>query len=181
MTDDSLSIDLVRQQLADRRADAVATMEHLDALAAQVEAERSALENPQAVLDYLAFFSGFIGQVTAECERITGELAGGVQSAHVSGLRQLASNSAAEQRRCLLFRDKCINKPLPHERLRPLLNDVSVTTRDQLTAFRDLTRAADRLAQLQETHPAPPPPPRTLDRRALFSRLLRRDDGSGSE
>ena len=67
----------------------------------------------------------------------------GVRDAHTSTrLRQIASNSAAEQRRCLMFRDKWINKPLPHERMRPLLNDISVTTRDQLTAFRDLTNAA---------------------------------------
>jgi hypothetical protein len=94
----------------------------------------------------------------------------------VATLRQLAFNSAAEQRRCLVFRDKCINKPLPHERMRPLLNEISITTRDQLTAFRDFTRAADRLDQLLASVPPSQDPSRAFDRRALFTRLLRRDE-----
>lgn len=181
MTDESLTIDDVLTQLADRRADAVSTLEHLDVLKAKVEEERAALENPQAVLEYLAFFKDFVGRAVADVDAVAAALPTGALPAHAALLRQVASNSSAEQRRCLLFRDKIINKPLPHERTRPLLNDVSVTTRDQLTAFRDYIRAADRIDRLLAASPPPPEPPRVLDRRALFSRLLRRDGGSSSE
>lgn len=173
--DEPLTVDSVIQQLNDRRADAVTTLELIEGLRTQVDEQHAGFENPQAVVDYLGFFTAFITQAVGECERIVGELSTGLRPSHPASLRRLASTSAAEQRRCLLFRDKCVNKPLPHEALRPLLNEVSITTRDQLTAFRDFTRAADRLDQLIAAHP---PPPRALDRRALFTRLLKREPGA---
>ena len=174
--DEPLTAEVVARQLNDRRADAVTTLEMLDGLRASVAGDVAAFENPQAVGEYIEFFRGFISHAIAECERIAGELAAGPQAAHVTTLRQLAANSAAEQRRCLQFRDKCINRPLPHERLRPLLNEISITTRDQLTAFRDFTRAADRLEQLLASVPPSQDPSRSFDRRALFTRLLKRDE-----
>ena len=75
-----------------------------------------------------------------------------------------------------MFRDKCINRPLPHERMRPLLNEISVTTRDQLTAFRDLTGIAAKLEeQLQSAPPAPDEGQKSFDRRALFTKFFNRD------
>lgn len=168
--DEPVTIDVVVEQLAERRADAATTLELLSGYRTQVESERASLENPQAVDDYLTFFTDFVGRAIAECDRMIASLPGGIRQDDIDTLRQWAANSSAEQRRCLLFRDKCINKPLPHERLRPLLNEISITTRDQLTAFRDFTRAADRLAALR---PPPPPQKRALDRRELFTRLFK--------
>jgi hypothetical protein len=170
------SVSDVIEQLAARRADAAGTLELLDSYREKVEAEQRDLENPQAVRDYIGFFARFVGDAVALIDRVIGELPQGATREQVDALRQAASNAAAEQRRCLLFRDKCINKPLPQERLRPLLNEISVTTRDQLTAFRDLNRAAERIQQLL---PAAPPvePERAFDRRSLFTRFLRRSTG----
>jgi hypothetical protein len=170
---DPVTLEQVIEQLGQRRADALSTLELLAGYREQIERERAALENPQAVSDYLAFFVDFVSRAAAECERIAAALPGGIQTADIDSLRQLAANSSVEQRRCLLFRDKCINKPLPHERMRPLLNEISITTRDQLTAFRDLTRAADRLVSLMPPAPPAPPPKRGLDRRELFTRLFK--------
>ena len=86
---------------------------------------------------------------------------------------KFAANCRTEQRRCLVFRDKCINRPLPHESMRPLLNDISVTTRDQLTAFFDLNNAAARLERIINTTPQPEPDARVMGRRQLFSNLLK--------
>lgn len=175
--DEPLTPDLVVQQLNDRRSDALATLEMLAGYRLQIDEQRAAFENPQLVSDYVAFFQGFVGRAVVECERIAAELPAGPKPAHVAVLRELVATSTAEQRRCLQFRDKCINRPLPHERLRPLLNEISITTRDQLTAFRDFTRAADRIEQLLAVNPPPPDPPRVLDRRSLFTRLLKREQG----
>jgi hypothetical protein len=54
------------------------------------------------------------------------------------------------------------------------LNEISVTTRDQLTAFRDLNNVAANLEEFLK----PPTPPATedkkaFDRRALFTRLFK--------
>lgn len=170
---DAASVEQVVEQIGQRRSDAMATLELLAGYREQIERERAALENPQAVQDYLSFFVDFVSRAVAECDRIVAALPSGIHQGDIDALRQWATNSSVEQRRCLLFRDKCINKPLPHERLRPLLNEISITTRDQLTAFRDFARAADRLASLVPAAPAPAPPKRGMDRRELFTRLFK--------
>jgi hypothetical protein len=172
--DAPITVEGVIEQLSARRVDAVATLEMLQAHRDKVDAEAAQLENPQAVREYVEYFQRVVAQAVATLQRIAADLTvlGALQS-HVSELRQLASNASAEQRRCLQFRDKVINKPLPHERLRPFLNDISVTTRDQLTAFRDLNAAADRLQTLLPPPVAPKEPERRYDRRALFTRIFK--------
>jgi len=61
--------------------------------------------------------------------------------------------------------------------MRPLLNEISVTTRDQLTAFRDLIGIAAKLEEQMQAANAPPPPEdaRSFDRRALFTKFFNRD------
>jgi hypothetical protein len=167
------------EHLGLRSGEGLSTLELLRGYREQVEADAAALENPRAVLEYLDFFNELVSLGINECERIAAGLRQAVTQADIDALRQMASNSAAEQRRCLAFRDKCINKPLPHERMRPLLNEISVTTRDQLTAFRDLNTVADRLQeQLKPAEQRPDDEKRGFDRRALFTRFLNRDRGT---
>jgi hypothetical protein len=174
VTENNPQLTAAIEHLGQRRADALATLELLRGYREQIETSNWILENPTAVLEYIDFFVDMVSRSAAECERIAAELPQGIFGAHPDALRQIASNSAAEQRRCLMFRDKWINKPLPDERMRPLLNEISVTTRDQLTAFRDLNNVA---AQLEEfLKPATPPTAedkRAFDRRALFTRLFK--------
>src|SRR5262249_47263764 len=120
----------------------------------------------------LEFFVHFISDAVVLCERVGAEVPAGVTLAQVSELRQVTSNAFAEQRRCLMFRDRCINKPLPFEAMRPFLNEISVTTRDQLTAFRDLGNIAEMLEKLLPVV-TPPEPERNFDRRKLFTRFFK--------
>lgn len=160
-------------QLTSRKADAANTLDLLRAQREGVGTQEAFLENPQVVREYVDFFVGAIEEVVAEIDRICGELPQRVRRGHIDVLRQIASNCRVEQRRCLVFRDKCINRPLPHEKMRALLNDISVTTRDQLTAFYDLNNAAARLEQIINTTEPPPDPRLTLDRRSLFTRFFK--------
>lgn len=174
MIESDHSVDDVVARLSARTSDARATLDTLREQRRDVGENAKQLENPQAALTYLDFFIELVERAVAECDRIAGELPGGVNRGQIDQLRQLASNSAAEQRRCLTFRDKWINKPLPYEQQRALLNEISVTTRDQLTALRDLNNVADQLEALLA--PAPPPAPedrKAFDRRALFTRLFK--------
>jgi hypothetical protein len=110
----------VIEQLAARRNDALSTLEMLRTQRARVIEDAARLENAQVVLDYLDFFIPSIEEVVRECDRIAGEIVHKVRRSHVDVLRQIASNCRVEQRRCLTFRDRCINRPLPHESMRPL-------------------------------------------------------------
>ena len=177
MTENNSDVASAIEHLGRRSGDGLSTLELLRGYREQVEADSSALENPRAVLEYIDFFNGLVSRTISECERIAAGLRQGISQADLDSLRQIASNAAAEQRRCLMFRDKCINRPLPDERLRPLLNEISVATRDQLTAFRDLNGIAAKLEE--QMKPAARPPAeeekRSFDRRALFTKFFNRD------
>jgi hypothetical protein len=168
-----VTAEQIVEQLTQRRADAVGTLELLRGYQAQVEQERAQLENPQAVREYIAFFEEFIARAIAVIDRVNDSLPHGALRDQAAELRAITNQASLEQRRCLMFRDKWINKPLPFERLRPMLNEISVTTRDQLTAFRDLATAASRIERLLPAEPPPPAPDKTFDRRALFTRFIR--------
>ena len=177
MTENNPDVASAIEHLGLRSGEGLSTLELLRGYREQVEADSSALENPRAVLEYIDFFNGLVTSTISECERIAAGLRQGISQADLDSLRQIASNAAAEQRRCLMFRDKCINRPLPDERMRPLLNEISVTTRDQLTAFRDLNGIAAKLEG--QIKPAVSPPAeedkRSFDRRALFAKFFNRD------
>lgn len=177
MTEDHPDVASAIEHLGLRSGEGLSTLELLRGYREQVESDSSALENPRAVLDYIDFFNSLVSRSISECERIAAGLRQAISPADLDSLRQIASNAAAEQRRCLMFRDKCINRPLPDERMRPLLNEISVTTRDQLTAFRDLNGIAAKLEE--QIKPAVPPPAqeekKNFDRRALFTKFFNRD------
>jgi hypothetical protein len=156
------------------RARAQSTIDALAACRQRVDERERRLESPQAARELVDFFAGFFAEAVAILDRVIAELAEAAQPAHVEALRQIASNAAAEQRRNLKFRDKWINRPLPYEDVRPLLNELSNAVRDGLAAGRDLHALADDLAAL-----LPPPGPATpdgrpLDRRALFTKWFGR-------
>jgi hypothetical protein len=164
------------EHLGLRSGEGLSTLELLRGYREQIETGAAALENPRAVFEYIDFFNDLVTRAINECERIAAGLRQTISQADVDALRQLASNASAEQRRCLMFRDKCINRPLPDERMRPLLNEISVTTRDQLTALRDLNIVAAKLEE--QMKPAAPPPQddkKAFDRRALFTKFFNKD------
>jgi hypothetical protein len=179
VTENNPEVVAALEQLGVRSGEGLSTLELLRGYREQVEAQTAALENPRAVFEYIDFFNDLVSRTISECERIAAGLRQGITEPGLDALRQIASNAAAEQRRCLMFRDKCINRPLPDERMRPLLNEISVTTRDQLTAFRDLGALAAKLDEQLKPAAAPTPAPqedqKAFDRRSLFTKFFNRD------
>jgi hypothetical protein len=169
------SADEVAAHQREWRADTLDTIEALGALRQRAQEASRQLENPTAVSEYIDFFADLFARAAADLERVAADLARNGPPGDLDALRQIASNAAVEQRRCLVFRDKWINRPLPFEQVRPLLNEISTTTRDQLADYRDLTEAAVRLRAL-----APPAPPdaghriESRSRRELFTRWFGR-------
>ena len=128
------------------------------------------------MLEYVDFFIDLFSRTESDLAGICAALPERLSAGHPAALRQIASNADIEQRRCLVFRDKCINRPLPHEDVRPLLNQISIDTRDQLLDYRDLRLAAGRLDQQLGAPPPSPKAENAFDRRALFSRFLPKRD-----
>jgi len=165
-----MTIEALMEELRARHEGAGRAATALRELKAQVEASARQLENPNAVRDYLDFFADYFDRAAVELEQIAGQLAESVQPAHVDALRQIANNSAAEQRRTGMFRDKWINRPLPYETVRPMLNAISNTSRDEIAALRTLAETA---AALEPSIGQPESETKGLDRRQLFTRLFR--------
>jgi hypothetical protein len=167
-------MDEILTRLGDEQTRAAAAIESLRALREEVAANLRQLEGPNAALEQIDFFVDLFGRGADELGRIAASLpAGGGRSADVEAIRQLASNSALEQRRLVLFRDKWVNKPLPYEQMRAMLTGISNVTRDQLDAFRALTELATAL-EASITPPAGKDD-KGFDRRALFTRLFKPD------
>jgi hypothetical protein len=162
----------VREQLRRARCETLEAVDLLHAHRARVEEQITQLENPHAVLEYIDAFVDIFTKAAAEIATIDTAMDAGALSERASALRQLASNMALEQQRCLWFRDKCINRPLPHEDVRPLLNQISIDTRDQLLGFRNLSVAASHLDEIYNAAAAPSADERGFDRRSLFTKFF---------
>ncbi len=106
------------------RDNAQGAVDTFAALRQKTEESSRRLESPPGVLQFIDFFSMFFADAAAVFERVRAELEQAPLGVHAEALRQVASNAALEQRRCLQFRDKWINRPLPYEDVRPLLTDI---------------------------------------------------------
>ena len=160
----------IQVQLERWRDQAQAAVERFASLRQQTEERSRYLESPPGVLQFIDFFAMFFADAAAVFERVKAELEQPPQGVHAEALRQVASNAALEQRRCLQFRDKWINRPLPYEDIRPLLTEIVNTAANGLAGCRDLTPIADeldvlaRLIQPQKEESGP------LGRRQLFTK-----------
>src|SRR4051794_6164991 len=133
-----MTLESAIDDLRTRAAGVAAAAAALRDLRARVDENQKQLENPNAVREYIDFFADLFSRVATELTTVASELPAAVQPAQIDALRQVASNSAAEQRRVGMFRDKWINKPLPYEAMRPLLTSISTTTREQIESLRQL-------------------------------------------
>jgi hypothetical protein len=162
------------------QADTLETIEKLRGCRMEVEEKQKHLESPQAALQFADFFADFFLRRAADFDRVLEQLEAGVISGQAEALAQIGAASAAEERRCLSFRDKWLNRPLPYEDVRPVLDRLSAAARDQLHDYRELRKAA---AHIRPPEPPEPPGPEPdqgpdggggIDRRELFTRLFKR-------
>ena len=173
--DSSATLDQVREHLRRWRTDVLEAVDLLHAHRAHVDAAYARLENPKAVVEYLDAFLEMFTRIGAALAEIDAALAGGPSPDSAAALRRIASDASVEQRKCVAFRDKCINRPLPYEDVRPMLNQISIDTRDQLLELQDLALAAARVDALHGIQPEPPAKDR-FDRRSLFTRFFPKID-----
>ena len=152
------------------RDEAQAAVDSFASLRQRTEESSRHLESPPGILQFIDFFATFFADAVAVFERVRTELEQPPQGVHAEALRQVASNASLEQRRCLQFRDKWINRPLPYEDVRPLLNEIINTAGNGLAGFRELTPIADELEVLARLIPAPKEESGPLGRRQLFTK-----------
>ena len=153
---------------AQAAADSFATLRQ------RTEESSKRLESPQGILQFIDFFSMFFADAAAVFERIKAEVAQAPQPVHAEALRQVTSNAALEQRRCLQFRDKWINRPLPYEDVRPLLTEIVNAAANRLTGYHELTPIANELDSLARLIQPRAQDGRPLDRRQLFTKWFGR-------
>ena len=165
----------IQVQLERWRDEAQAAVDGFASLRQRTEESSRHLESPPGVLQFIDFFAMFFADAAAVFERVRAGLEQPPQALHAEALRQVASNASLEQRRCLQFRDKWINRPLPYEDVRPLLTEIVNTAANGLATFRELTPIADELDVLARLiQPAPKEDTGPLGRRQLFTKWFGR-------
>jgi hypothetical protein len=169
-----LTVDEIVGHLRLWRTDTLAAVDALAAARSAAAESSGQLESPRAVFAYIDAFSELFNRTAGELAWLIEQLPKRLERGHADALAQIASNAAVEERQCLAFRDKWINRPLPYEQVRPLLNQISSEVSRQLADHRELRYLAARLRALAEA--ALPPRPSGVGRRELFNRLLGRED-----
>ncbi len=154
-------------QLRVRRADADAALEALRTCRRRVEEHSAKLESPKAATLYLQIFIDLFTNVVDHLDMLVSDAASAASRPTADALRRLASRAEREEPRCREFSDKWVQKPLPHEEVRPLLTQMVSVVRHQLGRIRALE---DLAARIQASAP-PAPEEGKYGRRDLFSRL----------
>jgi hypothetical protein len=156
------------------QGEAQAAVDSFATLRQRTEESSQRLESPQGILQFIDLFSMFFTDAAAVFKRIKAEVAQSPQPVHAEALRQLTSNAAVEQRRCLQFRDKWINRPLPYEDVRPLLTEIVNAAANRLAGYHELTPIANELDALARLIQPQAQDGRPLDRRQLFTKWFGR-------
>ena len=156
------------------QGEAQAAVDSFATLRQRTEESSQRLESPQGILQFIDFFSMFFADAASVFERLKAEVAQAPQPVHAEALRQITSNAALEQRRCLQFRDKWINRPLPYEDVRPMLTEIVNAAANRLTGYHELTPIANELNSLARLIQPQAQDGRPLDRRQLFTKWFGR-------
>ena len=164
----------IQPQLEEWRGSAQASVDALAILRRRTEESSQRLESSPGVLQFIDFFSVFFADAAEVFERVRTEAAQAPERVHAEALRQVASNAALEQRRCLQFRDKWINRPLPYEDVRPLLTEIVNAAAHRLPEYRALNALADQIEANAGPVRAETNEGRPLDRRQLFTKWFGR-------
>lgn len=160
------------------RRDTRQAVESLTVLAERLEEIKSQLESPDAVLEYVDLSIHLIGLQADAFDRLVAEASPDMSPPLAARLRRFAASCEPEERRCREFNDRWVQKPLPSEEVRPLLERVVTEVRAQIARLRGL----EGLATLAEASAVPTGDAGRYDRRALFTRLadpLRRRQRGG--
>jgi hypothetical protein len=164
----------IQPQLERWRDDARRSAEAFAELRRRTEESSRRLESPPGVLQFIDFFSVFFADAAEVFDRVKTEAAQAPLGVHAEALRQVASNASVEQRRCLQFRDKWINRPLPYEDVRPLLTEIVNAAAHRLPDYRALNALADQVGAIAAPAPPTADEGRPLDRRQLFTKWFGR-------
>lgn len=121
------------------------TISQLEKYRATVKNKAELLENAREVTSYLNFFIDLFSRYLSDIQRLVRELPSGVTEAHVEIVRQLYRSSKTEDDVAIRFRNTWIEKKLPHEEMRPLLDDIYADTRAVLIDYSDLSNLVPRL------------------------------------
>jgi hypothetical protein len=175
------------------QADTLATADTMRSARAQVDELAARMESPQAAQQFIDELADFFVRLAADFDRVLEQLEAEVTAGQGEALLGIAATAAAREPQVLAFRDKWVNRPLPYEDVRPLLNQISIAPRDQLLDYHRLREAAAQLQPPPPAAPAPepsaaapaemPPSPRqkpgederAIGRRDLLAKFFRRD------
>lgn len=146
MTDyTGVSLEDILSHFCDWLKNTSKTIELLESYASKVEENGALLENPEEVLSFVNFFINLFIRYKNDFETLVKEMQEGVLEAHIEIVKQLYKSSELEENHTIRFKNDWVYKSLPHEEMRPLLDDIYANTRGLLVDYRDLSNVIPRL------------------------------------
>ncbi len=121
------------------------TIGQLEKYRAAAKAKAALLESHREVISYINFFIDLFSRYLSDIQRLLQELPSGATEAHVEIVRQLYLSSKNEDRVAIQFKNDWVHKALPHEEMRPLLDNIYGYTRNVLVNYSDLSNLVPRL------------------------------------
>lgn len=148
-----VSLEDIVRHLGDWANSTRDTIDRLKGYRRRTTESAALLENPIEVLGYLDFFIDLFGRYLADIERLLIEIPSGVTEAHLQIVDQIYRSVKREDDGTVQFKNDWVYKTLPHEEMRPLLDNIYGETRNMLVDYRDLSNLVPRLKTFVGAHP----------------------------
>ncbi|MBW1609061.1 MAG: hypothetical protein JRJ74_13325, partial [Deltaproteobacteria bacterium] len=110
--------------------------QRLNSYKKKVEENRSDLDDPDAMLNYIQFFLGVAENYSNEIERLSSDLKSSVEKEHIISFQRLLDDCYELNDYCKGFKFKHIERKLKEEKFRYLVDDIYGVPADLMYEFR---------------------------------------------
>jgi len=128
------------------------TIDLLESYEISVENNRSLIESPNEVLTFIRIFGDLFSRYKNDLEILIAEMPNRVVEGHIEIVRQLNDSARYEEELTIQFKNDWVHKSLPHEEVRPLLDNIYANTRDLLVDYKDMSNILPRLKTFLRPH-----------------------------
>ena len=146
-----VGVDVIVDHLKDWRATTSETIGHLRTYRSRVDASSNSFDSPRDIRDYIDGCIDLFTRYISDFDRIIEELPRQVLARHVTTVEQIYESSVLEENRCVRFASEHVNTGLREEVVRPVLEAIYASSRDQIIDYKDLSNVAYRLRALVES------------------------------
>jgi len=142
------TVDEIVEHLEDWQVTTKAVSAKMQEFVTKVSQVVTQLSDPDDVIAFCAIVIDRLSRFEPEFERLKKELPHGIRARHITSVQQLWEMARSLDGTCIHFKRDHISRGLPDESVRPLLDEIYSTARDQALYYVDLSNLVGRLKAL---------------------------------